>query len=46
MADNTLQLVIQVEADKANNSIKSVNASPSSLETTALSAAPEQDKSR
>ncbi len=37
-SDNTLQLVIQVEADKANNSIKSVNASLSSLESTAVSA--------
>jgi hypothetical protein len=36
---NTLQLVIQVEADNANNSIKSVNASLSSLESTAVSAA-------
>ncbi len=38
-ADNALQLVIQVEADKANHSIKSVNASLSSLESTAVSAA-------
>ena len=38
-AENTLQLVIQVEANKANNSIKSVNASLSSLESTAVSAA-------
>ncbi len=36
-ADNTLELGIQT--DKANNSIKSVNASLSSLEATAVSAA-------
>jgi len=38
-AANTLQLVIQVDADKANVSIKSVNAGLSSIETTAVSAA-------
>ncbi len=38
-ADNTLQLVIQVDADKANASIKSVNTGLSSIETTAVSAA-------
>ncbi|MBI3678954.1 MAG: hypothetical protein HY235_00880 [Acidobacteria bacterium] len=38
-ADNSLQLVIQVDADRANASIKSVNTGPSSIETTVLSAA-------
>ena len=38
-ADNTLQLVIQVDADKANASIKSVNTGLSSIETTAVSTA-------
>ena len=38
-ADNTLQLVIQVDADKANASIKCVNTGLSSIETTAVSAA-------
>ena len=38
-ADNTLQLVIQVDADKANASIKSVNTGLSSIETTAVTAA-------
>ena len=31
MADNKLELVIAVEVDKANQSIKSVNASLSSM---------------
>jgi Holliday junction resolvasome RuvABC DNA-binding subunit len=39
VADNKLELVITVDADKANASIKSVNAGLSSLETTAVSAA-------
>ena len=38
-ADNTLQLVTQIDADKANASIKSVNTGLSSIETTAVSAA-------
>ncbi|HOQ47920.1 MAG TPA: hypothetical protein PK157_21605 [Bryobacteraceae bacterium] len=39
MADSKLELVVTVDADKANASIKSVNAGLSSIETTALSAA-------
>jgi hypothetical protein len=38
-ADNKLELVVTVDADKANASIKSVNAGLSSIETTAVSAA-------
>ena len=38
-ADNTLQLVIQVDAGKANASIKSANTGLSSSETTAVAAA-------
>ncbi|MGB9611494.1 MAG: hypothetical protein ACPL7M_11030, partial [Bryobacteraceae bacterium] len=38
-ADNRLELVVTVDADKANASIKSVHAGLSSLETTAVSAA-------
>lgn len=38
-ADSKLELVIAVDADKANASIKSVNTGLSSLETTAVSAA-------
>jgi hypothetical protein len=38
-AANTLQLIIQVDADKANASIKSVNTGLSSIETTAVGAA-------
>jgi hypothetical protein len=37
MADNKLELVVTVDTDKANASIKSVNAGLSSLETTAVS---------
>ena len=39
MADSKLELVVTVDADKANASIKSVNAGLSSIETTAVSAA-------
>jgi len=39
MADNKLELVVTVDTDKANASIKSVNAGLSSIETTAVSAA-------
>jgi hypothetical protein len=39
MADSKLELVVTVDADKANASIKSVNAGLSSIETTAVNAA-------
>ena len=39
MADNKLELVVQVDVDKANASIKSVNAGLSSMERTAAKAA-------
>jgi hypothetical protein len=39
MADSKLGLVVTVDADKANASIKSVNAGLSSIETTAVGAA-------
>jgi len=39
MADSKLDLVVTVDADKANASIKSVNAGLSSIETTAVGAA-------
>ena len=39
MADSKLELVVTVDTDKANASIKSVNAGLSSLETTAVRAA-------
>jgi len=39
MADSKLELVVTVDTDKANASIKSVNAGLSSIETTAVSAA-------
>ena len=38
-ADNKLELIVTVDTDKANASIKSVNAGLSSIETTAVSAA-------
>lgn len=38
MPDNKLELVVTVDTDKANASIKSVNAGLSSLETTAVNA--------
>jgi hypothetical protein len=38
-ADNKLELIVTVDADRANASIKSVNASLSRIETTAVSAA-------
>src|SRR3954469_20253376 len=38
-AENKLELVIQVDADKANASIKTVNTTLSGLESTAVSAA-------
>ena len=39
MADNNLELIVTVDTDKANASIKSVNAGLSSIETTAVNAA-------
>ncbi|MDX2150918.1 MAG: hypothetical protein SFV54_09300 [Bryobacteraceae bacterium] len=39
MADNKLELVVAVEVDKANQSIKSVNASLSSMEASATKSA-------
>ncbi|HOJ23176.1 MAG TPA: hypothetical protein PLY56_16745, partial [Armatimonadota bacterium] len=39
MADSKLELVVTVDADKANASIKSVNAGLSSIEATAINAA-------
>jgi len=39
MADSKLELVVTVDTEKANASIKSVNAGLSSIETTAVSAA-------
>jgi len=39
MADNKLELVVTVEVDKANQSIKTVNASLSSMEATAAKTA-------
>lgn len=39
MADNKLELVVTVEVDKANQSIKTVNASLSSMEATAAKSA-------
>ena len=39
MADNKLELVVAVEVDKANESIKSVNASLSSMEASATKSA-------
>src|ERR1041385_9257612 len=39
MADNKLELVVSVEVDRANQSIKSVNASLSSMEQSAVKAA-------
>ena len=39
MADNKLELVVTVEVDKANQSIKSVNASLSSMESAAAKSA-------
>ena len=39
MADNKLELVVTVEVDKANQSIKSVNASLSSMEASATKGA-------
>ena len=39
MADNKLQLVVEVDTNRANASIKSVNASLSSMETSAVKAA-------
>src|SRR5690349_24725652 len=39
MADNKLELVVSVEVDKANQSIKSVNASLSGMEQSAVKAA-------
>ena len=39
MADNKLELVVTVEVDKANQSIKSVNASLSSMEASATKSA-------
>jgi hypothetical protein len=39
MADNKLELVVAVEVDKANQSIKSVNASLSSMEASAAKSA-------
>ncbi len=38
MADNKLELVVEVDTNRANASIKSVNAGLSSLETTAVNA--------
>ena len=38
VADNKLELVVQVDVDKANASIKSVNAGLSSMEQTAAKA--------
>ena|SRR5581483_5678496 len=38
-ADNKLELVVEVDVNKANASIKSVNAGLSGIETTAVSAA-------
>jgi len=38
-SDNKLELVVQVDVDKANASIKSVNAGLSSMEQTAAKAA-------
>ena len=38
-SENRLELIVTVDTDKANASIKSVNAGLSSIETTALSAA-------
>jgi Holliday junction resolvasome RuvABC DNA-binding subunit len=39
MADNKLELIVTVDTDKANASIKSVNAGLSSIESTAVNAA-------
>src|SRR5579885_2575025 len=39
MADNKLELVVTIEVDKANQSIKSVNANLSNIEATATKAA-------
>jgi len=39
MADNKLELVVQVDVDKANASIKRVNADLSSMEQTAAKTA-------
>ena len=39
MADNKLELVVTIEVDKANQSIKSVNTNLSSIEATATKAA-------
>jgi hypothetical protein len=39
MADNKLELVVTIEVDKANQSIKSVNTNLSNIEATATKAA-------
>jgi len=39
MADNKLELVVEVDANRANASIKSVNASLSSMEASAVKTA-------